>query len=847
MTHRAVHSILVGMVALLVALVPVTSRGEPIEDSGRLLDELEHQAPGGGEEDEIDSAEAQAEAAAKTGETTGVSRHAARAVDNIVVTARRRAEFLQDTPVAVTALDEETLREANVTSLDEIGTLVPNLTFLRGRSGQDATVFIRGVGQEQSQVLTFDPGVGIYVDGVYLARSQGAILDLVDVEQVEVLRGPQGTLFGKNTVGGAINITTVKPSDELEAFTMVRAGSRATVQTRSSLNVPVTAGWLEDKLFTRFAFGSSNSRGYTYNELRDEWWSDENSLGLLGSLRFLPVEQLTFDVSGAWGRNHTNGLGGRCVWIQQTPVLGTFWPPSAQFQADCERSRPFRFKSNVDGINDVESYGVWGTGTWDVGDLGPLEAVAVKSLSSWRQQIPRLREDYDMTAQAVGQSAAVGGSGNFVGAAGDQRQISQELQLLGEALEGDLSYVGGVYGFWEDGFQFQSVRAFPGPLTPGPSLLGDLVTATTNQITTVSNWSWALFTQATYDFTDWLSLTGGVRYTREEKGLVLNSSRPELPPNTPVPCTGQPGCVPFMQVVDVSESEIFGATTPMATLATTVPGDLLESTPLSHLMGYFSFGRGFKSGGFNGMVREAGTNELPAFQPEFLDSYEIGTKTMSFEDRLTFNIAAFLGKYTDQQVQSVVMGPPLQPGGPPQVSLAVNNAARSTIKGLEVEAIALPFDGLVLQADVALLDARFDSFLAPSSLNTESVNRAGQRFPYVPDIQTHVAVQYSFPLKFAGPPSLDGWLTPRLEWYYQGSVLYAGPELPQATQAAYNLLNTRISYDFMDDRAQVAFWGLNLLDTEYFQQVTGSAQSFGEIVQFFQAPRTLGVELSYRY
>jgi iron complex outermembrane receptor protein len=838
---RIVKALVYGLsTAAIVAGATGTAWPRDFEEAGRLIEDLESPADVGGEDDALDAAEAQGESIERRGGAFAVSGRAAGRIEEITVKARKREELLEDTPVAVTALGEGTLRAAGVARLDEITDLVPNLTFLAGRSGQDATVFIRGIGQGNSPILTFDPGVGIYVDGVYLARAQGSIIDVVDVEQIEVLRGPQGTLFGKNTIGGAINITTIKPHDELEAFAMVRAGSRDTVQTRAALNVPIRLGWFDDKLFSRIAFGSANSRGYTYNTVRDEWWSDTNSLSFLGSLRFLPTDDLTVDVSGSWSRTHTRTLGGQCVFIQDTPTMQAFWPPRESFYEECARSEPFRFQSAVASLNDIESFGTWGTITWEGGDLGPVEDLELKSLSSWRKQIPRLREDYDMAEQAVAQASAVGGPGDFVGLPGRAQQISQELQATGAALDGALSFVAGLYGFWENGGEYQSVRAFPGPLTPGPSPLGDLTTATTRKDTVIDNWSWALFTQVGWNITDWMSLTGGIRYTREKKGLALDITRPPLPPQDPVQ--------PSLDVVDVAEAARFDAWTPMASLALRAPDGSLEDFGIQHLLGYFSFSRGFKSGGFNGMAREDGTTELPAFEPEYLDSYEVGIKGFALDERVTLNLAVFLGAYTDQQVQSVVLGPPLVPDGPPQVSLAVNNAAESTIKGLEIETTLLPVEGLLIQADLALLDTRFDEFLAPSALDGGAViDRAGERFPFIPEIQAHIGMQYSMPIDSGGPAWLDGWITPRLDWAYQGSVLYAGPELPAATQRGYNLLHARLSYDFLDDRAQIAAWGQNLLDEAYFEQVTGSAQSFGQIARFYQAPRTAGVEFSYRF
>lgn len=202
-------------------------------------------------------------------------------IEEIVVTARKREEFLEDTPIAITALSAASLENSNITTIDQIQELSPNLTIQTGAGNQSAQISIRGVGTP-GVGIAFDPGVGLYIDGVFLPRAQASIFDVVDVESVQVLRGPQGTLFGKNTVGGAVSITTIKPRDELGALISVRPGNLGAIRTRVSLDIPIDIGWLEDKLFSRVTFASRNRDGYVYNKTRDAWWGEENGLSFIG-------------------------------------------------------------------------------------------------------------------------------------------------------------------------------------------------------------------------------------------------------------------------------------------------------------------------------------------------------------------------------------------------------------------------------------------------------------------------------------------------------------------------------------------------------------------------------------
>ena len=796
-------------------LVPPVGATEPPPAAG--VQYLESIEDGESAAPTADAVDAQA-AALEGGDTAGLSRRTGIRVAEIVVRARKRDELLEDTPVSVTALSEDTLREAGVVRLDQIQELVPNLQFQTSNNGLAAQVFIRGVGTSTAEIA-FDAGVGIYVDGVFLPRAAGSVLDTVDVAQIEVLRGPQGTLFGKNTVGGALNITTVKPQQEAGASVLLRPGSLGTFDSRLSLDIPIDIGWFKDRLFSRIAFSSRNFDGYVDNVLTGQTLSNQNALSFLGSLRLLPTDGVTFDLTGSWSKNQTGGLGPQCRPANPDAPLVSIYPGYLEACAEAER---FRFAGNTAQLSTVESYGTWGTLTWDVGDLGPLQNIEVRSISSWREQSLRLRLDLDGTPFPAVQLSSAGGDSPADGPPGEQRQVSQEVQLTGAALDGSLNFVVGVFALWEKGLDSRTVSSGTGVLN-----------FVSNQQTNIDNWTWAPFAQATYDVLDWMSLTGGLRYTEDKKGTavrITDPTRPELPPS-----------------LDTTDDVIFTSWTPMGSIALRAPESWLEVVQLDHLMGYFTYARGFKGGGFNAVFNPI-ADSLDAFGPETLDSFELGLKTIALEERLTLNVSGFYGRYDDIQVTSV--RDLTKPGDEiPTIVQLTQNAAEATTSGAEIELLALPLPGLRLTGSVGILHTRYDSFPnAIDDLTGQTIDRAGQTFRRSPKLQTHVAAQYSFEVAFPGPDWLQGWLTPRIEWYYQSFMHFDGIEVDATNQPGYNLLHGRLSYDFMDDRAQVALWAKNLIDTEYRTfGLTSVAPSWGVVTPYWAAPRTFGAELSYSF
>lgn len=791
----------------LAQIEPPSDYAERIEDRGEV----------GGVMTEADAESAQAETAEQSGgSVSGLSQRATRRVEEIVVQARRRDELLEETPLSVTAVSEQLLRENTTTRLADVAQLVPNLDFSLGRNVGNVGFSIRGIGNLEGG----ESGVGVYVDGVFMPGARGSVLNTVDIQQVEVLRGPQGTLFGKNTIAGAINVTTVKPSPDLEAFAFVRAGNLGLVETRAMINAPVSVGWFEDKLFTRFSIASANDQGNGFNTYRDERLGRRSGLWLLGSARLEPAPDVTIDLSGNWSRDSQNGNAGQCTYTGggelDSLVLATF----PTFPEDCAATGVRRNNANVAQIVDVQDYGIWGNVTWDVGEVGFLESLQLKAVGSWRQRSVRRRDDIDNTRNDLLRFSSLGGA-LAEGDPFDDQQFVAEGQVNGAALDGSLVFVTGVFAFWQKGDNATTTTALDGLSNSYAPIHSD-------------NWDWAIFGQSTWDPIELLSLTAGLRYTEEKRGLERSAF--DLTVDPPERTGGGRG------------SAIYTSWTPMASLAVPAPDDWLGDAPIDTLMGYLTYSHGFTSGGFNAAL--AGTSEgdapLRPFEPATLDNFEIGFKTVGWDQRITFNASFFLGTYKDQQVVTLLVEPPTTPDGIPSIQRVVDNAAESTLKGFELEAFTRPIEGLEVNGNIGVTDARYDMFDSTRDdvPGDVPIDRSGQRFG-LPELTSFVSAQYSFPVN-PGSGWLEGWVTPRVEWAYTSDYFLGAPELPNSKAAGYNIINARLSYDFWDDRAQVALWGKNLIDKTVAGTREYATSLFGFDISYYRAPRTFGAELSVR-
>ncbi len=335
-----------------------------------------------------------------------------------------------------------------------------------------------------------------------------------------------------------------------------------------------------------------------------------------------------------------------------------------------------------------------------------------------------------------------------------------------------------------------------------------------------------------------MSLTTGLRYTEEKKGLSRSLLQPfaQPPINFPVP-------------VDFSGSRIFTDWTPMASLALKAPAAWLDPVRMDHLMGYFTYAKGFRGGGWNGGARSSDERTLEPFEPETMNSFELGAKTIAFDRRVTFNVAVFLEKRQGQQIPQIISSQ-VSEFIPDLPDVIVSNAAESTAKGFEIETQGQVIERLLFDASVGYLDAYFNDFPGTQNAITgEPLNRAGQRFTFLPQWQAHIGVQYSIELPDFGQPRwLEGWITPRVDWTYQGDTQYWAPELPELLQPAYSLVNVRLSYDFNENQTQIAFFGRNISNSEFFRDSLAIGPRLTlAVLKYYEPPRWFGLELSHRF
>lgn len=581
------------------------------------------------------------------------------ALEEITVTAQRREESLQSTPISIAAFSSDMIEERQLFSINEIAGQAPNLQYSSGASGLSGSsnFFIRGIGQDDF-ITTTEPGVGTYLDGVYLARVTGAALDLADVERVEVLRGPQGTLFGRNTIGGAINVVTARPSGELGGKALGRVGTQGRMEGQFRIDFPL----VEDVLFGKLSFLGRSTEGWG----RNNWpGADQEELGRTSQvagraqLRWLASDALTFDASADYSRHRGTGMPHGMVHFTPTAASAAY-NQSAGIPLDARwlAEHPDDIQVNTPMRDELEVFGASLTTTYD---FGPAE---LKLISSYREQNGSSGQDYDGTpSRYLDQLIDM-----------EQWQFSQEAQMSGRALDDRLEWLFGLYYFTEEG-QFDT----------------DLdIERTPVQIYTGNKTkSFAAFGQVTYDITDRLGATVGARWTREKKHLDAAA------------VFGGFDLVPPAQLDDT-----FKATSPKFGLDYQVSNDLLLYTSVTW---------GYRSGGFNG--RPLSPTDLTSFDPEKAISYEAGFKADLLERRLRLNAAAFYTDYTDIQLTAS------STNDQGQAIVSVGNAAKAKVKGFEAELQARPLEGLDLFAGVGYLDTEvtenpgfsFGSTILPNS------------------------------------------------------------------------------------------------------------------------------------
>ena len=712
----------------------------------------------------------------------------------IVVTARRRNELLLDVPVAVTAYSGEQLERQGALDISDIGDTTPNVTFETSRgTNTTLTAFIRGVGQ-QDPVAGFEQGVGIYLDDVYLNRPQGALLDIYDVERIEVLRGPQGTLYGRNTIGGAVKYVTRRLRDEPRVSARANLGTYRQADLILSASTPITDGLRIGAAAARLSrrgFGENLTTGKeNYN--RDLW-------ATRGTIEFEPSEQVFFRLSGDYSHDTSNPRGGhRLIPSLCTTACGV---PVREVLDDEFDSRG----ALVDPKQKVR-----GGGIALHGEIGVKDWLRLKSITAYRKDRSDTPIDFDALPDVDVDVPAIY----------KNKQFSQEVQAVVD--HGPMAGIVGAYYLNANAFNVFDVRLY----TSNPAVLPGLTAATRGDVDTKT---WAIFGDFTYDLTEQLSLSLGARYTSDKRHAeilrqnLINGGSPELGGSGAFDQTG----TPIQTTSDFEGRRKDTAFTPRASIS-------FQPTANHNL--YASYSRGFKGGGFDprGQSTQAPTQspddifEFMAFDPETVDSYELGWKASVLDRRLQFATAVFKADYKDVQVPGSA-GCLLVVGGVPTQSFCgiTTNAGSATFKGAEVEAtaqLARDFAGagsrLSLAGTAGYLNAKYDEF----ETNVAFFDEEGNPSPATPagpvDVADFRRIQntpkwtLSSTVDFSAPVGA-GMLNANATASYRSKTFQFETPSPYLDQPGYTLLDANLIYRFAGDRFTVGLHGKNLTDKRY--------------------------------
>ena len=726
-------------------------------------------------------------------------------LEPIIVTARRREEEIQGTPVSVVSLTSRELEARSLTNLRGLQNFVPNLTFAPSQNVGDASgnIFIRGIGQEDF-LAGNEPGVGFYLDGIYVARTMGTLMNLLDLSRVEVLRGPQGTLYGKNAIGGAINVISTEPGADFDAYARLIVGNLDRFELRGMANAPLT-----DEMFVRLSVGRTSRDGYLKRfkapfEPTAIAETDHRSEGSVDSLagrfqlRWLASPSLTIDLAadasrrrGTQSATHVdaidprfgilpdvNDLIGQGI-LQGPEITGALAPDDL-------------LKSYAGGGNSI-SQNVEGVAATVAKEIG---AHSIRLIASHRRLRSHVETDLDGTWYPILQN-------DF---RERHHQNSIELQATGSL--GRLTYTAGLFGLWERthtssgrGAGRLDVLYLCGCFYP-PG--GRPVLLSTDR--DLSGESYAAYAQASLPMANRLSATLGGRFSHERKRMDVDLV--QLHPDT------------FELTDTIFRS---GASNGRWNALTWRAG--LEFQATADLMLYSSAAKGYKSGGFNGRpvvtLPNLGLNE---YDPETAVTFEIGMRSQWFGRKLRLNGTLFHSSYRDIQLrqQSFVDG---------VLTTLVENAARARIRGLEIETEARLGGGLRVRLAYGHLDPKY---LDVGQVPNLTVDTAFQR---TPRHSFNASLDYSVLL---GRNSLE----------LHGDYSYRSHEQFQLLasdfdQPGYGLLGARVTLRGPVDRWSVALFGINLTDKRYRAAGRGTGlQDVGFANSAIGLPRQVGVELS---
>ena len=794
-------------------------------------------------------------------------------LEEIIVTAQRREESLQDTPIAITAFTANQLEDLGAFDVTRIGNFAPNVT-IEKQPGANSNmgVRIRGFGEGETSLLA-NPKVGVYIDGVYMSKTVGGVFDIVDMDRIEILRGPQGTLFGKNTVGGAMNVTTRKPAGVFDARLHGSVGSDGYTRYGGSIDTPEVAN-----IAAKFSYMHMESDGWATNDyqgtptqpagnVEHDLASDDNTAYRI-ALRWTPREDLTVDY--AYDNTDNAGVaipfqivkvhdklydykGGQSPFPYEVYGGPLYQQMAATVGDPTKRRKHYTLDAQTDNTLDVDGHTL-------VAEWQATESLALKYIFGKRKtEESTSGTDLDGGAYLARDLfyGVFAGNNNPVPTPGFHGSIpknsqdaeSHELQLTGTALNDKLKFTGGLFYHDEDVMEDnRSTYSLPiaflapaGASSPGlgplydaagfcPPAFGGFLCVGTQRLpvpgagdpyaaglndllygqTTESR---AAYGQGTYSITEQLDLTLGIRYTEDEKDAFLYNQ----------------GIAGYTKDAPITTSDKWSDTNYLANLNYAITDDTRV---------YLSYSTGYNSGGFNARASNVGAFQTP-FDKEQVEMWELGLKSQFLDNRVRLNAALFTNDYTDIQVAQFEAGS----GG---ASSKIVNAGKGTYEGFEIELTMIPVDGLTLDLSYGYLDAVYDEYLAlnPATNQLEDISEF-TKASMAPKNTGSLGIQYDFePMSF-------GQISARMDVSYKDEMVFHPYQNLYDSAEDRTLLDARISLNDIplgenQGSLRVSLWGKNLTDEEYrswgidFGALGFAGDTFGD-------PLSYGLDVVYQY
>ncbi|GAB3369923.1 TonB-dependent receptor [Spongiibacter taiwanensis] len=703
------------------------------------------------------------------------------------MTAERRSQSIQDIPASISAFDERAIRDGGIVDVSAVAPKVPGF-YAGGFGTSRPQLYIRGIGTRQ-----FDPGsessIGVFVDEAYLGRTGGVLGTLKDVQRIEVLKGPQGTLYGRNVIGGVVNVVTKAPTEEFEAEAEAGIGNYSSRNVYGAVSGPLNE---DNTVLGRISLWDSYREGYMTNLNSGENPQGLDNTGGRGRLQFKPSDRLRVDLIGEFARDTGDSFQGESIGSTTNPngiLLGTGTPTKS--------SNPYKqyYSSDTDYSRDIDSFNARVEYDFDAGTL--------VSISTYREMTYSDDRDFDNTDLDVIRQISDE----------ESEQTSQELRFVSNpdgnlSFDGKVDWIVGLYYFNDESTHTDTFLYGEDSVIYDPTVPGGQRDLTGGDFKTKST---AYFGQATIMLTEKLDMTLGLRYTKDEKESVMYGETNDSSPLV---------------------SADFTTVNPTSEFTSTDPKIVFNYVLSDDASVYASYSQGFKSGGYQYTpltAEQAGQ----VFDPEELVALELGFKSQWLDNSLTFNGAIYQFDYTDIQVSRVVQ---LPNGSTPSL---IDNAGESEIRGLEADLMYRPTYALTLSLAYAYTDAEYKDYVA-----SDAVDYSGTRMVRAPEHSFNLGAEYLFEIGGGMELVLRGDYSYMSKFYHEPGEANAkyGSTAPFTKEDGYGLTNLRATIN--KDNWRFALWANNVFDEEYRSTILALP---GQVINIYGLPRTFGATVSWSY